>query len=299
MTIPPLYHMLRLEVEAWLDACLLRLEQRGRVPARLLAAMRYSLMAPAKRIRPILTLMVCEACGKPRNLAMPAAAAVEMIHTYSLIHDDLPAMDNDDLRRGRPTCHKAFDDATAILAGDGLLTLAFESLASDVEPGMLAAHCIVDLSQASGIHGMVGGQMDDILQEGQTDGTLEQLQSIHQRKTGALLRAAILLGARIALGDNTTDERFAALGQFAGHLGLAFQIADDLLDVKSDAGTLGKHTQKDAHRGKLTYPGLLGIDGATRELHQTHERGLVALAPLGHAGDALAQLLTYVVERDR
>lgn len=299
MTLPPLYETLRTEVDSWLEAWMSDLEHRGRLPRRLLAAMRYSLLAPGKRVRPILTLLVCEACGRKRSDALAAAAAVEMIHTYSLIHDDLPAMDNDDLRRGRPTCHKAFDEATAILAGDALLTAAFEVVAEEVQPGALAAQCIGDLSHASGVHGMVSGQMEDILQETQTGGTLEQLESIHTWKTGALLNAATTLGARIALWGTDSDLRFVIVQTYASHLGLAFQIADDLLDVQSDAATLGKATQKDASHGKLTYPGLLGIEGAKRELKHTHERGLAALAPLGEAGTNLAALLTYVVERDR
>ncbi len=299
VTLPAFYEPMRAEVDGWLNDYQASLERQPRIPKRLLEAIRYTLLAPGKRVRPILTLLSCEACGGGYRLALPAAAAVEMIHTYSLIHDDLPAMDDDDLRRGRPTCHKAFDEATAILAGDALLTLAFDVLAEQIPLGGLAAQCIRELSRAAGIHGMVGGQMDDILQEGQSSGTIEQLKSIHERKTGALLSAAVSMGTAFAFFARTPDARHDAVHQYAIELGLAFQIADDLLDVQSNSATLGKATQKDANHGKLTYPGLLGIEGAQRELKQVHERGLAALEPLGTSGKKLAELLTYVVERDR
>ncbi len=299
VTLPAFYEPLRAEVDTWLDRYQAELEHHASLPRRLLEAMRYTLLAPGKRVRPILTLLSCEACGGDYRQALPAAAAVEMIHTYSLIHDDLPAMDDDDLRRGRPTCHKAFDEATAILTGDALLTLAFQVLAEELKPGDLASRCISVLSNAAGIHGMVGGQMEDILQEGQSSGTIEQLKSIHERKTGWLLHAAVLMGAEIAFHGKEPDVQFMAVQNYDGNLGLAFQIADDLLDVQSNSATLGKATQKDASHGKLTYPGLLGIEGAQRELKQAHERGLAALEPLGTSGRKLAELLTYVVERDR
>jgi geranylgeranyl diphosphate synthase, type II len=298
-TLPPRYEPLREMVERHLEHELSRLASHGHIPDQLMEAIQYSLLAPGKRVRPILTLLAYEVCTtntddlKP---ALPAAAAVEMIHTYSLIHDDLPAMDDDDLRRGRPTCHKAFDEATAILAGDALLTLAFQVLAASP---VATTACITDLAIAAGALGMVGGQMDDILQEGETTGTLEQLKSIHARKTGALLRCSITLGARLGLQGNLHDPRWLALNSYADALGLAFQIADDLLDVHSDVATLGKATQKDAGLGKLTYPGLLGVDGARRELQRAHQDGLAALKLFGEAGRDLATLLTYVVERDR
>lgn len=299
VTLPAYYEPLRAEVDGWLNDYQASLERQSEIPKRLLEAIRYTLLAPGKRVRPILTLLSCEACGGGYRLALPAAAAVEMIHTYSLIHDDLPAMDDDDLRRGRPTCHKAFDEATAILAGDALLTLAFDVLAEQIAVSGQAARCIRVLSRAAGIHGMVGGQMDDILQEGQPSGTIGQLKSIHERKTGALLSAAVSMGTAFAFFARTPDARHDAVHQYAIELGLAFQIADDLLDVQSNSATLGKATQKDANHGKLTYPGLLGIEGAQRELKQAQERGLAALEPLGTSGSKLAELLIYVVERDR
>ena len=275
-----------LEKGVWLDD----------TSSRLVQAMRYSLLAPGKRIRPILVLLTAEAVGEKRTVAMPAALAIEMIHTYSLIHDDLPAMDDDDLRRGRPTCHKAFDEATAILAGNALLTLAFEVLATGIADPHLACRSAGTLAHAAGYAGMVGGQMDDMQQAGQATGTLHHLQHIHSRKTGALLRAAVSLGAILGQTDAATT---AALHSYAEQLGLAFQIADDLLDVQSNAGALGKNTNKDAAKGKLTYPGLLGVEGAKQELQTAHQRGLHALQPLGPAARHLADLLTYVVERDR
>src|SRR5262245_48357106 len=184
---------LRAEIDARLPEALVSLGG----PARLQEAMAYSLLAPGKRLRPILVLMATEAAGGERQAAMPAAVAVEMVHTYSLIHDDLPAMDDDDLRRGRPTCHKAFDEATAILAGNALLTLAFEVLASGIQDAEVSRRCARVLAEAAGYAGMVGGQMDDMLQLGQAGGTIEQLRAIHVRKTGALIRAAIHLGALV------------------------------------------------------------------------------------------------------
>lgn len=299
MTLPPEYEVLRGEVESALKDSLDQHALKQRIPQRLLDAIRYCLLAPGKRIRPILTLLACQACGGHRANALPAALAVEMIHTYSLIHDDLPAMDDDDLRRGQPTCHKAFDEATAILAGDALLTEAFHVL-SEIQPAPVAVKCIRLLSEAAGLFGMVGGQMDDLLQEVKPDGTLEQLRSIHCRKTGALLRAAILLGAQIGLKETVAPERearYQALDHYARELGLAFQIADDLLDVESTASALGKSTQKDARHGKLTYPGLLGVDASYQELSAAHLRGREALQTLGNVGVILCTVLDFVVQR--
>ncbi len=280
------------EVDNWLQQC----DELQNTSSRLIQAVRYSLLAPGKRIRPILVLLSCEATGGQRAQALPAAAAIEMVHAYSLIHDDLPAMDNDDLRRGKPTCHKAFDEATAILAGNALLTLAFKILGHTYP---VTSKCAVELADAAGHLGMVGGQMDDILQEGQTGGTLQQLRSIHARKTGALITASCRIGALIGQAGSSDSTSQTCLTQYAEQLGLAFQIVDDLLDVQSDAGTMGKNTQKDAAKGKLTYPGLLGIEGAKEELKLAHERGLEALKPMGTSAQRLGELLAYVVERDR
>ena len=267
-----------------------------RCPARLGRAMGYSLMAGGKRLRPVLCLLAAEACGGDVDAALPAACALEMVHTYSLIHDDLPAMDDDDLRRGRPTCHKAFDEATAILAGDGLLTLAFEVVARHVHPATAAAGCVRVLAEAAGPEGMVAGQMADLEAEGRDDASLEALEAIHRRKTGALLRASLRMGAIVAGADET---RVRALDTYGRAVGLAFQIVDDLLDVQGDEAKLGKRVNKDSQLGKWTYPGLLGIEGSRRRARQLAEEAVEALAPLGPRGERLRALALDLLERDR
>jgi geranylgeranyl diphosphate synthase type II len=285
---------LRSGLETALAACL---ERETACPPRLLAAMRYSLLAPGKRLRPLLVLLACEAVGGEVNTALPAACAVEMVHAYSLVHDDLPGMDDDDLRRGRPTCHRQFDEATAILVGDGLLTLAFQILAEEVTPGDRAAACVAELARGAGVAGMVGGQMDD-LQAEQQPSDLAILESIHRRKTGALFRAALRLGGRLGLppGHDPT-ETLALLDAFAAPLGLAFQIADDLLDVTGDETAAGKRLNKDAARGKLTYPSLLGIDQARQHLADATAQALAALTPLGPRGHWLRLLVAWMGQR--
>ena len=243
-------------------------------PARLASAMRYSTLSGGKRLRAILCLMAADACGGDSEIALPAACALEMVHSYSLIHDDLPAMDNDDLRRGRSTCHRAFDEATAILAGDGLLTLAFEVLAREIKPEAIALRCIAILAEASGAIGMVGGQMADLEAGGaarrkaaslittsasEKEGRLFTLEAIHRRKTGALLRAPLRMGAVIA---GASETRIDALDRYGSAIGLAFQIVDDLLDVQGEESKLGKRVGKDSDLGKWTYPKFLGIDGS-------------------------------------
>jgi geranylgeranyl diphosphate synthase type II len=246
-----------------------------------------------KRLRPLLVLMGCEACGGAIDQALPAAAAVEMIHTYSLIHDDLPAMDDDDLRRGVPTCHKKFDEATAILAGDALLTLAFETLC-DLEPAAAVADCTRELAQAAGAAGMVGGQVDD-LNAADGPGTIEWLESLHARKTGALLKASLRMGGICA---GAPGGLLSALTEYGRHAGLAFQIADDLLDVEGEKSKLGKEVNKDVAAGKLTYPGLLGVVESKKRARDLIESARDALAPFGPAGVHLARLAQYIVERD-
>jgi geranylgeranyl diphosphate synthase type II len=265
-------------------------------PARLAAAMRYSVLGGGKRLRPVLCLMAAEACGADPVRAMPAACALEMVHTYSLIHDDLPAMDDDDLRRGRPTCHKAFDEATAVLAGDALLTLAFEVIVAHVRPADAAAGCVRALAEAAGPCGMVGGQMADLQAEGRTDGTLDALEAIHRRKTGALLRASLRMGAIIAGADEAS---LHALDVYGHAVGLAFQIIDDLLDVEGDETKLGKRARKDSQLGKWTYPGFLGIDGSRGRARQLADEAVAALAPLGERGALLRALALDLLERDR
>ena len=265
-------------------------------PARLASAMRYSVMAGGKRLRPVLCLMAAEAAGGDPRAALPAACALEIVHTYSLIHDDLPAMDDDDLRRGRPTCHKAFDEATAILAGDGLLTFAFELIARETKPASAAVGCVLALAEAAGPEGMVGGQMADLQAEGRSDGTPEALEAIHRRKTGALLRAALKMGA-ISVGASA--EVIDSLDAYGRAVGLAFQIVDDLLDVQGDESKLGKRVGKDSGQGKWTYPGFLGVDGSRLRAKQLADEAVAALAPLGARGDRLRALALDLLERDR
>lgn len=272
-------------------------------PARLAMAMRHSLLGGGKRLRPLLCLMAAEACGGSAESALPAACALEMVHTYSLIHDDLPAMDDDDLRRGRPTCHKAFDEATAILAGDGLLTLAFEVVACDVQPPSAALRCVRILAEAAGPRGMVAGQMADLQAEGRAeasggpaDGTVAELEAIHRRKTGALLRAPLRMGAAIA---GAPEPWAQALDRYGKAVGLAFQIVDDLLDIQGDEVKMGKRVGKDSELGKWTYPRFLGIDGSRELARQLAEEAVAALEPLGPGGDRLRGLALALLERDR
>src|SRR5205807_5877612 len=276
-------------------------------PQVLLEAMRYSLLAPGKRLRPLLVMLAAEASGGRDVDALAAACAVEMIHTYSLIHDDLPAMDDDDLRRGLPTCHKKFGDAMAILAGDALLTLAFEVLASSYPPRSATA-CCRELAVGAGAVGMVGGQVEDLACErAANDGahrveSLDVLENIHARKTGALFRACLRLGAWAARGEDAKGPASALLSELDAYgrcFGQAFQITDDLLDVEGDAGQTGKRVQKDAVRGKLTYPGVLGIEESHRRAERLCEEACSHLAEFGSAGERLAGLARSILARKR
>jgi geranylgeranyl diphosphate synthase type II len=264
-------------------------------PDRLREAMAYSLLAGGKRLRPLLTLLACEATGGDPQAAIPAACAVEMIHTYSLIHDDLPAMDDDSLRRGRPTCHIQFGEALAILAGDALLTLAFEVLACDVRPPAVAAACVADLAAAAGATGMVAGQTADFEAEGTGVAGIEQLQAIHLRKTGRLLRSALTMGGRIA---GASPETLASLSQYGENIGLAFQITDDLLDIVGEQEKMGKGVRKDAKLGKLTYPFLLGIQESRKRARSLIIEACRALSGFGEASQRLEALAHFVLERD-
>jgi geranylgeranyl diphosphate synthase type II len=264
---------------------------------RLYAAMRYSLFNGGKRIRPLLAYAACEALGGAPEQANAAACAVELIHAYSLVHDDLPAMDDDDLRRGQPTTHKAFDEACAILAGDGLQTLAFEVLAdathnplnAELRLSMLSA-----LARAAGPAGMVGGQAIDLGSVGQA---LDQnaLETMHRHKTGALIEASVQLGA---LASGQADEHaLKALHTYARAIGLAFQVQDDILDVESDTATLGKTQGKDQAHDKPTYPALLGLDAAKAYALELRDQALHALRPFDQAAEPLRDLARYIVER--
>jgi geranylgeranyl diphosphate synthase type II len=269
------------------------------LPASLLEAMRYSLLARGKRLRPILVVMAAEACGGGNP--WPAACAVEMIHAYSLIHDDLPAMDDDDLRRGQPTCHKKFGEALAILAGDALLTMAFGVLAEGY-PDRTASACCRELARAAGAVGMVGGQVDDLAWEQRGDPSLEELEHLHQRKTGALIRASLRLGALAAYANRLHPPPANLLECLDGYgrcLGLAFQIVDDLLDVEGDAEQTGKRVGKDASRGKLTYPGLLGVAESRRRAERFGREAGEYLKPLGADAELLQALIPFVLKRDR
>lgn len=269
--------------------------ESGDMPTRLREAMSYSLEAGGKRIRPALVYAVLETYGVPLERGREVASSLEMVHTYSLIHDDLPAMDDDDLRRGRPTNHRQFDEATAILAGDALLTDAFRILSE----ANLTAESIVEIIRAFGLaagsSGMVGGQLDDMLAENRNDVTLHELQSIHERKTGALLVYALEAGGILA-GASEADR--SHLKQFGRHLGIAFQIQDDILDVIGDEQAIGKRVGSDEENEKTTYPKLLGLDGARRALDQEVEAATSAIQSLSVQAPLLLNLLTFVVKRN-
>ncbi len=277
------------------DAALERFLPSASVPNRKLhEAMRYSVFSGGKRLRPILALTAYELAGGEGDAVLAPACATELIHTYSLIHDDLPAMDDDDTRRGRPTCHKAFDEATAILAGDALLPLAFEIVAREgrLTPERRLA-VVAELAAANGLAGMVGGQVADMEGEG-TAVTIEAVEFIHLNKTARPLRAAVLVGA-LAAGASSDD--VAALSAFGERMGLAFQIADDLLDVTGTEGEMGKAVGKDEGRGKLTYPAAVGVSGATARAKELTEEALAALDVFGDRAWALREIARFVVER--
>ncbi|MFQ3788497.1 (2E,6E)-farnesyl diphosphate synthase [Halomonas sp. A29] len=279
---------------ARVDAFLARVfDQRRPAAPRLEDAMRHGLLVGGKRLRPLLVYLAGRALGAHDEALDAPAAAVELIHAYSLVHDDLPAMDDDDLRRGQPTVHRAYDEATAILAGDALQTLAFEVLARAAHPRLPAL--ILTLATAAGRDGMVGGQALDLAAVGGHP-DVEALATMHAHKTGALIRAAVRMGALTAVEES--DPRVAALEHYAEALGLAFQIHDDVLDVTGDTQTLGKASGADAARDKPTYPALLGLEGARRRASELTEEALAALGSLGEAGGPLAQLARYMIERD-
>ncbi len=267
------------------------------LPASLHKAMRYSVFAGGKRVRPVLMIAACEAVGGNAARVVPAACAMEMIHTYSLIHDDLPAMDDDDFRRGRPTNHKVFGDDIAILAGDALLTEAFILLSNpvlnpDVDPGT-QLKVIHTLSRWAGSLGMVGGQVVDMESEGR-EVDFPTLEYIHTHKTGALILAAIQCGGLIGGGDETALKALTTYGEAAG---LAFQIADDVLDIVGDQDTLGKDIGSDQARGKTTYPALLGIEEARARALELRDIAVNALEPFKEAAEPLRQIAHYIVDR--
>lgn len=293
-----------MELKDYLTACTLEVDMAlerflpaaDLLPARLHQAMRYSIFAGGKRIRPVLMIAACEAVGGVRAHVIPAACAMEMIHTYSLIHDDLPAMDNDDFRRGRPTNHKVYGDATAILAGDALLTQAFLLLGDSGQGGGTAdarLKVVHLMAQAAGSLGMVGGQVVDMESEGKAF-DLPTLEYIHTRKTGALIRAAIKCGGLLGGGDEAALHALARYGEAAG---LAFQIADDVLNVVGTREELGKGVGSDQARGKATYPALFGLEDSRCRARELRDRAVAALEPFGAAAEPLRAIAHYIVDR--
>ena len=268
-----------------------------RIPQRLHAAQRYAVLGGGKRLRPLLVYCTGEALDIPASALDAPAAAVELIHSYSLVHDDLPAMDDDDLRRGQPTTHRAFDEATAILAGDALQVLAFSLLARDRAPTVGAEariKMIRILADASGTEGMAGGQAIDLSAVGRTL-DLEELEAMHRLKTGALIRASVLMAA--ACSPDISDATWDALDGYSQDIGLAFQIQDDILDVEGSFEDLGKTIGADAARAKPTYPSILGLEAAKIRARDLHIRACERLAPLGSRAQVLAWLAAYVIER--
>jgi geranylgeranyl diphosphate synthase type II len=280
-------------VQSALDRTVVLDEQPG---AQLLEAMRYSLLAGGKRLRPILVIAACEAVGGKAEDALGLACALEMIHTYSLIHDDLPCMDDDDLRRGRPTNHKVYGEAMATLAGDALLTDAFKVVARSSQisvPAAVVIEVIAELAEAAGSAGMVIGQALDILSEGKST-DLATLEYLHARKTGALFLASVRGGAMLGGADRGQIEALSAYGRA---LGLAFQVIDDLLDVVASTEQLGKRTHKDDAHGKATYPALMGVDKSRLFAYQLKDRAIEALSAFDEGARPLRELARYVVER--
>jgi geranylgeranyl pyrophosphate synthase len=274
-----------------------RLPESDVIPARLHSAMRYSVLGGGKRIRPALVFATARALGLTEDDVEAAACAIELVHVYSLVHDDLPSMDDDDLRRGRPTCHKAYDEATALLVGDALQPLAFQLLARD--PALPASPAVrlrlIDLlAQASGTFGMAGGQAIDLAVQGMRL-DIGQVEDMHARKTGAVIRASVLMAAECA--PSLDPNLYSALTRFANAVGLAFQIQDDLLDVTGDASMLGKATGADSERAKPTHPAIIGISASQQRVRLLHTQAIHALVPFGDRADSLRSLANWLLSR--
>ena len=265
------------------------------VPATLAEAVHYSARSGGKRVRPFIVTRICELCGGTAEMAAPAAAAIECVHAFSLVHDDLPAMDDDDLRRGRPTCHKVYGEAVAILTGDALLALAFEILATRIGDPAVAMAAVGELASGTGWAGMIGGQTLDIQGE-QKRPELSLVKAIHRYKTARLFVSAGRLGAICARASATLT---AAAGEFGHHLGRAFQVADDLLDVTGTAEQLGKAVAKDAAAGKQTYPAAVGIEASRRAAEEAARQAVEALDIFGPGANDLRHLARFVVEREK
>jgi len=274
------------------------LPRENELPVSLHRAMRYSVFAGGKRVRPILMLAACEAVGGTVTHALPAACAMEMIHTYSLIHDDLPAMDDDDFRRGNPTNHKVFGEAVAILAGDALLTEAFILLSRQAERAGVPAEALLkvvnEIAVCAGSRGMVGGQVVDMESEGNRRIEFATVQYIHTHKTGALIKASVRSGALLGGADS---DGLAAMTRYGEAIGLAFQIADDILDIEGTTEEIGKDAGSDEARGKATYPAVIGLAESKRLATELVERAFDALAPFGDRGDTLRDIATYIIRR--
>lgn len=294
MNIADYLEQKRIEVDRFLDQAA---PPAAVPPTTLHDGLRYSLMAGGKRVRPILTIAAAEAIGATAPGLMPVACSLELIHTYSLIHDDLPSMDNDDFRRGKPTNHKVYGEAMAILAGDALLTMAFDMISRpDLMKGcdpVRQVRIIQELASGSGSMGMVGGQVFDIQAENQ-DIDLSTLQNIHKHKTGMLIRAAVRMGA-IAAG--ASDRQLDDLTSYAEDIGLAFQIADDVLNVTGTRDELGKNPNTDAERGKKTYPTFFGVDGARKLANDCVTRAINRLSSFGPPADPLREIARYITSR--
>jgi len=273
-----------------------RILELPQMPVELKGPLQYTLDAPGKRVRSALVLWCCELIGGQVNHnAEIASAAVEMVHTYSLIHDDLPAMDDDDFRRGQPTCHKAFDEGTAILAGDALLTLAFEVLAKEIDGPDVAVRLIAQLAQDAGVCGMIAGQMADLKAQ-QSTGTKEMVEYIHINKTAKMFRCAAAMGA---ICGGATQKQFEGLCEYGLHVGLAFQIADDILDVTASSEQLGKTAGKDVKAAKCTYPAVVGLEKA-KALQKKLTAGAIAeLEPFGNKAETLRQFAKAMLERTK
>lgn len=264
------------------------------VPDTLHKAMLYSLRAGGKRLRPALVVLSCEACGSKEIIALPAAAAIEMVHTYSLIHDDLPAMDDDDWRRGQPSNHKVFGDGIAILAGDALLTYAFNAVARHIQKDSLVKELVFELSQAAGAAGMIGGQVEDLIHQN-ISGELAKVTYIHIHKTAMMFRAATRMGAICADAEKVQIDQ---LGDFGLKIGLAFQIVDDILDITGTTKELGKTTQKDLQAGKLTYPAVMGLDQSKEHAEKLITEAIEALEELGDPAEPLRGLARMLIKRN-
>ena len=284
----------RVRMESALAA---RLPQSDEIPNRLHDAMRYSVLGGGKRIRPALVFATARAVGLTEDDVEAAACAIELVHVYSLVHDDLPAMDDDDMRRGRPTCHKAYDEATALLVGDALQPLAFQLLARDSKlpaSPTIRLKLIDTLAEAIGTFGMAGGQAIDLAVQG-TRLDIGQVEDMHARKTGAVIRASVLMAAECA--PPLDPKLYAALSRFADAVGLAFQIQDDLLDVTGDASMLGKATGADSERAKPTHPAIIGIPASQQRVRLLHTQAINALAPFGARADSLRSLAHWLLSR--